>query len=217
LSVDEEIFTFTDEANAVSFQRNMAARVVTVDEPGFDPRLICGIDVAYDDITAYAAAAVWNVRTKTFVEQTCQKDLVGLRYIPGLLGYREGPILAKVVHSLRSTPDTFLVDGQGIAHPRKFGLACHFGMGIDRPTVGVAKSRLYGKVQNGRVLDPDGNQIGRVVSDSRGKKFYVSVGHRISLYTATRLVESCIVNGHPAPLRQAHLDCEKSKRNREEL
>jgi deoxyribonuclease V len=209
----DEIFQFTDQDHAVAFQRENASRVACIDDPDFKPRLICGIDVSYEGETAYAAAVVWDIKREIFVETVTKKGITPLKYIPGLLGFREGPILARISRMLRTTPDVFLVDGQGIAHPRRFGLACHFGLAIEKPTVGVAKSLLYGRVEDDTILDPAGDKIGTIISAASGKKFYVSVGHRLSLETASRIVSDCIVNGHPVPLRQAHLNSEESRRN----
>ncbi len=171
------------------------------------------MDAAYNGETAYAAAAVWDMESEKFVEKASARDKAETSYVPGLLGFREGPILFRISQRLRSSPDVFLVDGQGVAHPRRFGLACHFGVAVSKPTVGVAKSRLYGRTENGVIVDSDGVRIGRIVTASTGRKFYVSVGHRISLDSASRLVEACLVKGHPAPLRQAHLDSENLKRS----
>jgi len=89
-------------------------------------------------------------------------------------------------------------------------LACHVGLALDRPTIGVAKSRLYGKSDDSKILDPEGEVIGRILT-AQNRKFYVSVGHRISLETASDLVEKSLVNEHPSPLRQAHLESNRAK------
>lgn len=191
----------------------MSKRVVCADDPSFQPRFLCGIDVAYNGDNAYAAAIVWDSNEKVFVDKALRVDRAAVPYLPGLLGFREGPILLRVSQQLRARPDVFLVDGQGVAHPRRFGLACQFGIALGKTTIGVAKSRLYGKVERDLILDPEGEEIGRIVSDRQAKKFFVSVGHRISLSTASRMVQSCMVDGHPAPLRQAHLEAEMLKRS----
>ena len=191
----------------------MSESVICADDPSFEPRLVCGIDVAYNGDTAYAAAMVWDQIEKVFVEKALHVDRTVVPYLPGLLGFREGPILLRTSRQLRARPDVFLVDGQGMAHPRRFGLACQFGIAAEKPTIGVAKSRLYGRVEGDLILASEREEIGRVVSDRQAKKFFVSVGHRISLPTATRIVQNCMVNGHPTPLRQAHMDAEMLKRS----
>lgn len=208
--ISKEFFHFGDRDHATLLQRDLSRRVIRIDDPDFEPRLLCGIDVAYHEDTAFVVAVVWNVAKSEVVETVTMIDSVSTKYVPGFLGFREGPLLVKVAEKLRARPDVFLLDGQGFAHPRRFGLACHVGLALDKPTIGVAKSRLYGKSDHGKILDPEGEIIGRVVT-ADNRKFYVSVGHRISLETASDLVEKSIVNGHPSPLRQAHLESIRAK------
>ncbi len=133
-------------------------------------------------------------------------------YVPGFLGFREGPLLAGITTRLEIAPDVFLIDGHGLAHPRGFGVACHVGLALDKPTIGVAKSLLYGRIQKGEILAGEGNIIGRILTTRRGRKYYVSIGHRISLPTAFRIVRRSIVDGFSAPLRAAHLNSITFKR-----
>ncbi len=207
-----QIFRFVNQENAFMLQRDMAPKVDCVDDPGFNPRLVCGIDVSYDGDTGFVAAAVWDVERRLYLENITAKAKTSTRYVPGLLGFREGPLLAGISRKLQSRPDVFLVDGHGVAHPRRFGLACQFGIAIDHPTVGVAKSLLYGRPENGMVVDPQGNNIGGIITTTYGKRFYVSIGHRVSLETACRLVKDCILDGHPAPLRKAHIESQTLRR-----
>jgi len=144
------------------------------------------------------------------IETARMVDGVSTKYVPGFLGFREGPLLVKIAEKIRQKPDVILIDGQGVAHPRRFGLACHVGLALDSPTIGVAKSRLYGKSDDNKILDPEGRAIERILT-ARNRKFYVSIGHRISLETAANLVEKSITNGHPSPLRQAHLESIRTK------
>jgi len=208
--ISEEFFQFVDTYHAVSLQRDLSTRIKRIDDHDFEPRFLCGMDVAYDGDTAFAAAAVWDAANTKIVETATTVNSVLARYIPGFLGFREGPLLVRVAEKLQARPDVFIIDGQGVAHPRKFGLACHVGLALDKPTIGVAKSRLYGRSDQGKILDPEGEMIGRILT-AGNRKFYVSVGHRISLQTASDLVEKSIVNGHPSPLRQAHLESIRAK------
>jgi deoxyribonuclease V len=206
----EELFQFVDTDHAASLQRELSTRVKSIDDPNFEPRFLCGIDVAYDADTAFVAATIFDVANAEIIETATIVDNVSTKYIPGFLGFREGPLLVRITKKLRVRPDVFLIDGQGVAHPRKFGLACHVGLALDHPTIGVAKSRLYGKSDHSSILGPIGEEIGRILT-AGNRKFYVSVGHRISLETALDLVEKSIVNGHPSPLRQAHLESIRAK------
>lgn len=199
-----------DTDHAVSLQRDLSKHVKLIDDPGFHPRYFCGMDAAYDGDTAFVAAAVWDIEKMMIIETTSAVDNVSTKYVPGFLGFREGPLLVRIAERVRTRPDIFLIDGAGFAHPRKFGLACHVGLALDKPTIGVAKSRLYGRPDDSSMIDPEGKVIGRILTPGN-RKFYVSVGHRISLKTASDQVEKCMVNGHPAPLRQAHLESIRAK------
>jgi deoxyribonuclease V len=206
----EELFQFVDTTQAAALQRDLSTRVKCIDNPSIESRYICGIDAAYESDTAYVAASVWDMTNKETIETTTAVDSVSAKYVPGFLGFREGPLLVKIAEKIRQKPDVFLIDGQGVAHPRRFGLACHVGLALDRPTIGVAKSRLYGTANDSKILDHEGKVIGRILT-ARNRTFYVSVGHRISLETAANLVEKSVVNGHPSPLRQAHLESIRAK------
>jgi deoxyribonuclease V len=134
--------------------------------------------------------------------------------VPGLLSFRESPIVLEAFAKLKTRPDALMLDGHGYAHPRRFGLACHVGVWLDLPTLGCAKSRFIGshrepgKRPGGTAaLRDDGEVIGRVVRTKLGvKPVFVSVGHRIDLAGAVRLVlASCKGYRVPEPTRQAHL------------
>jgi deoxyribonuclease V len=168
------------------------------------------MDAAYQGDIAFVAASVYDVTNMEIIETATIVDRTSTRYVPGFLGFREGPLLVRVAKRIRQKPDVFLIDGQGVAHPRRFGLACHVGLALNRPTIGVAKSRLYGEADDSMILDPEGIVIGTILR-ARNRKFYVSIGHRISLETASELVEKSIINGHPSPLRQAHLESIRTK------
>ncbi len=206
----KNFFQFVDTDQAASLQRDLSIRVRSIDDPNFEPRFLCGIDVAYDGNTAFAAAANFDLANAEIIETAAVVDSVSTKYVPGFLGFREGPLLVRIAEKMETRPDVFLIDGQGVAHPRKFGLACHVGLALDKPTIGVAKSRLYGRSHDSKILDANGEVIGRILTTGN-RKFYVSVGHRISLATASDLVEKSIVNSHPSPLREAHLESIRAK------
>jgi deoxyribonuclease V len=209
--MSKRLFQFVDTNHAVSIQRRLSARVKSIDDPNFQPRFLCGVDVAYNGDTAFVAAAIFDMANAEIIETATIVDKVSTKYVPGFLGFREGPLLVRIVEKVRARPDVFLIDGQGVAHPRRFDLACHVGLALNKPTIGVAKSRLYGRTDESKILDPRGEVIGRIViADNR--KFYVSVGNRISLETASQLVEKSLVNGHPAPLRQTHFESIRAKK-----
>ena len=206
----EKLFQFVSTDRAASLQRDLSKRVKSIDDPHFEPRFLCGMDAAYEGDTAFVAASVWDLTKMKTVETATIVDTVSTKYVPGFLGFREGPLLVRISERIQRKPDVFLIDGQGVAHPRRFGLACHVGLALDRPTIGVAKSRLYGKSNDNKILDPEGEVIGRILT-AQNRKFYVSVGHRICLETASDIVEKSLVNGHPSPVRQAHLESNRAK------
>lgn len=177
-------------------------------------RLVAGTDLAFsfDQKSCIAGAVVWDVVEGAVVEQHIVRRPVRFPYIPGLLSFREAPAILAVLRKIKTNPDVFLFDGQGLAHPRRFGLACHVGILIDRPSIGCAKSRLTGDetepgARRGSVsaLDDDGECVGMVLrTRDRVKPIYVSVGHRVSLPTAVDVTMACCVGYRlPEPTRLA--------------
>lgn len=135
-------------------------------------------------------------------------------YIPGLLSFREVPILMEAWKTLKHVPDLILVDGQGIAHPRRFGLAAHLGVTLDIPAIGCAKSRLTGRFEEPGLKKGDwspltdkGETIGAVLrTKDKVSPMFISCGHRVSLPSAIKLVLECTTRYRmPEPTRQAHL------------
>ena len=133
-------------------------------------------------------------------------------YIPGLLAFREGPSVLRAIRSLRVRSYICLVDAHGLAHPRRFGLACFVGLALDRPTIGVAKSLLYGWVRGHQVFDKEGRQIAEIVSLPNSRRvIYVSVGHKISLRDAVKIVRRSLTQRGPVPISLAHEEVTKQK------
>jgi deoxyribonuclease V len=202
---------------AMAIQQRLAPLVE--DRPPLDGgriRLIAGVDVSSEKEHPLltAGVVVCNAMTYEIVEAVSAQCSVSFPYIPGLLSFRETPSLLQALRQLRSEPDVFLVDGQGIAHPRRFGIACHIGLLLDRPTIGVAKSILVGRHAE---LDPaagsrapllhGGQQIGSAVrTRDHASPIFVSVGHKVDLTSAVALVLRS-VRGYriPEPTRLAHL------------
>ena len=199
---------------AIAIQRELAGRVVNAGDPG-PVGLIAGVDVSAGRLGSRGRAAVvlLNYPDLALVEVARHEAEITFPYVPGLLSFREIPAILPAFEQLSRQPDLVIVDGQGIAHPRRLGVAAHLGLLIDRPTIGCAKSRLIGVHQ-----DPpdrpgtwtplfDGrNVIGNVVRTRAGvKPLYISVGHRIGLAEATEWVLRC-TRGYrlPEPIRAAH-------------
>ncbi|MGH7255935.1 MAG: deoxyribonuclease V [Nitrospirales bacterium] len=188
------------------------------------PTLIAGADLAFDKATDAAIACVVVLRFPALdpVETVVQRARCRFPYVPGLLSFREAPCLLQAFARLRQTPDVIFIDGHGYSHPRKFGLACHIGLLLDRPVIGCAKSLLAGTYREpGRakgsvsdILDRDGDVIGAVVRTRDGvNPVFVSVGHKVGLPTAVRLTLACAPRYRvPEPTRLADILAEQAKR-----
>ncbi len=172
-------------------------------------------DVAFspDGRELTAAWLVWDVRERAVREVATARRPVRFPYVPGLLSFREAPALLAAARRLVIEPDVFLLDGQGRAHPRRFGLACHVGVLLDRPAIGCGKTLLCGRYDEpghrfgaSTPLLDDGEIIGRAVRTRPGARaVYVSIGHRVELAGAVRAVLACCGGVRiPEPARLAH-------------
>jgi deoxyribonuclease V len=195
-------------------QRRLAAQVLH--EGGIiNPHYIAGLDVSISRArrAATGAVVVLEYPSLTIVEVSIVQGEVDFPYVPGLLSFREAPLVLKACKALETTPDLVLVDGQGIAHPRRIGLASHLGLFLDTPIVGCAKSRLCGShetpgVESGVYTElVDKQEVVGVAlrTKTRTKPVYVSVGHMIDLPTAVHWVLECCKGYRlPEPIRLAH-------------
>ena len=182
---------------------------------------VAGVDAGYRGDMAYAAVVVMKLADLELLEKAVAAKPVQFPYIPGLLSFREGPVILQALHKLKTPPDLLMIDGQGIAHPRRFGIASHIGVLLDTPTIGCAKSRLLGdykEPQRNRgsisLLTHGEETIGAAVRTRTDvKPLFVSIGHRMDLDAAIRAVlKSCRGYRLPEPLRRAdHLSRKKSK------
>lgn len=200
---------------ALDIQWRLAAQVSRTNEVGI-PRFIAGVDISADKGQGVATGAVVVLQYAELgvVETKVVNDKLNFPYIPGLLSFREAPLILAACQQLTITPDLILVDGQGIAHPRRMGLASHIGLLLNSPTIGCAKSLLCGIHQvpgtepgsYAEVVD-NGETIGAALRTKLGTNpIYVSIGHKIDLPTAIHWVMECC-RGYriPEPTRLAHL------------
>ncbi|MDP2919066.1 MAG: deoxyribonuclease V [Dehalococcoidia bacterium] len=199
---------------AVHLQEQLAPLVSAVEAPD-NFRLIAGVDVSVQRLRGEGTAAVvvLDYPGLELHEVKVVHGNVPFPYVPGLLSFRELPLVLQAFEQLTVTPELVLVDGQGLAHPRRFGIAAHLGLLLDVPTIGCAKSRLIGTyeepgVEAGSNSDlKDGDEVvGAVVRTRSGTKpVYVSIGHKVSLSQAIRwvLMSTCGFR-IPEPLRLAH-------------
>ena len=186
---------------AKKIQSQLRTKVIAEDK--FETvNYVAGVDVGFTNnyTISKAAVAVLSYPALELVEKAVACIPTAFPYIPGYLSFREIPAILPALEQLKITPDLILCDGQGYAHPRRFGLACHLGVLLDIPTIGVAKSLLIGKHEE---LPPEkgqwqplldrGETIGAVLrSRTNVKPIYVSIGHRISLPTAIDYVMGCL-------------------------
>ncbi|MFN7106062.1 MAG: endonuclease V [Pyrobaculum sp.] len=193
---------------AKEIQRRLAERVEYT--PLRHVETVVGLDVAYAGGLAYGAAVVVRLEDLKAVETATSINKAVIPYVPTYLAFRELTPMLRTYFKLATRPDVILVDGHGVAHPRRFGIASHIGVVLKKPTVGVAKSRLYGIERENSLIDELGEEIGRVIYC--GGKRYVSVGSYITLKDAVELVKSLCVKGDVLPLRLAHELSQKAKR-----
>ncbi|MFB2923494.1 MULTISPECIES: deoxyribonuclease V [Aerosakkonema] len=185
---------------AIPIQQELAKEVITSDELA-TVQYVAGVDAGFQDSGSITRAAVVVL---SFPDLQLQEQAIAYRpttfpYVPGFLSFREVPTVLDALEKLTITPDLILCDGQGIAHPRRFGIACHLGLLIDIPTIGVAKSLLVGKheelpLERGawKPLLHRRETIGAALRTRMGvKPVYVSSGHRVSLLTAIDYVMRC--------------------------
>jgi deoxyribonuclease V len=190
---------------AIALQKKLSKRVKKTSFLPSRLKRIGGLDVAYFDDRAIGSCAIVDCETLKTLETITVLTKVTTPYMPGFLAFREAPIMVKTAKRLNLKPDVYLVDGQGIAHPRRFGLASHVGVLLDSPTIGVAKSRLYGEIEGGVLYGEERDVLGALFATKRsGKTLYISIGHKISLEDALRIVSRCTINSGPEPLRVAH-------------
>ena len=204
----------TDAAHAIALQKELRALVSTVDDLGA-VNTVAGLDVGPPSSAglirgAVAALAFPDLRT---ADQAVAYRVPSLPYVPGLLSFREVPALLAALQKLCVQPDLLLCDGQGLAHPRRFGIACHLGVLTGIPSIGVAKSLLVGEhapvpAKRGawRPLRHKGEIVGAALRTRAGRApVYVSIGHRVSLETAIRYTLACTPRFRlPETTRAAH-------------
>ena len=209
---------------AIALQKRLASLVVLKPLPE-RINLVAGGDVGYSCRykTAVAALATYTYPKLEFKELVQFSDEIAYPYMPGLLSFRELPLLLKTFQLLEEQPDVVLCDGQGVAHPRRFGLASHLGLWLDLSTVGCAKTRLVGthgrvglKKGQYRSLKHRHDEVGVVLrTRTKVRPLYVSPGHLADVRSSRRLVMGCCSKYRvPEPIRQAHLAVQRAVRGK---
>ncbi|MEP6901397.1 MAG: deoxyribonuclease V [Actinomycetota bacterium] len=187
---------------AIELQKQLAYEVIREDSFAAPVTTVAGIDLGYDRQTdlSRAVAVVLKFPELELIESAEAILPIQFPYVPGLLSFRETPVAIKALEKLKNAPDLILCDGQGIAHPRRFGIACHIGLFTGVPSIGVAKSLLIGKY--GALDETRGStaplihyneEVGVALrTKNKVQPVYVSVGHKISLETAANYVLQCV-------------------------
>jgi deoxyribonuclease V len=199
---------------AIALQKELRHEVVSDRPIDLDAvRLVAGVDVSVRDGQSQAAVVVLAYPDFQPVETVLAQRPTPFPYIPGLLSFREGPVLEEALERLQSEPDAFLFDGMGIAHPRRIGIASHMGLWLDRPTIGCGKTLLCGRYRNlgdekgsAAPLVDRGETIGVALRTRTAKNpMFISPGHLADLSSSAALVLRCSPKYRlPEPIRMAH-------------
>lgn len=200
-------------------QEKIAGNVVL--EDGFKSvERVCGFDLAYEGSKAICAFAVVDCEELDILEKGTIIRETEFPYIPGYLTYREFPPIRDAFREVKSDVDVLLVDGHGFLHPRRAGLACHVGVKLEKPTIGVAKSLLLGSIEgelsspgDSELVTENGDVLGYALRSSTSKKpIYISPGHLVSFESSLQVTKSLCKDRIPEPLKVAHAEASSSKR-----
>lgn len=199
---------------AIALQKELRREVVSDRPIDLDAvRLVAGVDVSVKENQSQAAVVVATYPDFQVVETVLARRPTPFPYIPGLLSFREGPVLEEAFARLQAEPDVFLFDGMGIAHPRRIGIASHMGLWLERPTIGCGKTLLTGRYRDlgeekgsAAPLVDKGETIGLALRTRTARNpMFVSPGHRADIPTAAELVLRCSPKYRlPEPIRLAH-------------
>jgi len=192
------------KSKAILLQKKLALKVISKNILPKKIKRVCGVDVSYRNDFAYCSAVILDKNNISVIESKNSKLKSTVKYIPGLFMLKESKPILETLKKLEKSFDILLVDGNGLLHPRQCGLACYIGLKLDKPVIGVAKSLLCGKVRSDSKVEYKGKVLGYEIKQNK-KKLYVSVGHKISLNTAVKIIKELIVKGnwYPEPLRIA--------------
>ena len=202
-----------DKTQAINLQKELAKKVISKNRLPSKIKTICGVDVSYKDNKAYCSAVILDKKSLSIIELKNSSCTVSTSYIPGLFMLKEAKPILLTIKKLRENFDILLVDGHGVLHPRNCGLACYVGLKLDKPVIGIAKKLLCGEIQHDSKITLDGKILGYQIINK--KTIYVSVGHKISLYTAKKIVKEIIRddNWYPEPLRIADQNSKRFRKS----
>ncbi len=198
-------------------QRKIAQDVVLKDKVKFDNiKTIGGFSIAYEKEAAVCAAVVFDFKTFEIIDKTIVITTPAMPYVSGFLSFREGPAIVEAYEKLSLKPDVILIEGHGILHPLKAGLACYVGVSLKVPTIGLAKSLLAGHMKDSKIYIGDIARGEAVRTKEHAKPLFVSAGSNISTNTALQVVQSCIKQPHKLP-EPLHIASRLAKAERDKL
>ncbi len=180
-------------------------------------KYVAGVDAAYSKGLMYGAAVLLGYRTGYKICESIVVKKPAIPYVPGFLAFREAPAYISALHRLCREPDVIVVDGHGLSHPRGLGIATHIGLVLDKPSIGVAKKRLYGEeimISGDTYIKAHDKIVGKIIIH-RGKKLYISIGYKIKLESAIKIIEKMLKPQYKLPLPTALADQLSKKKARE--
>ena len=191
-----------DVFKAKELQIYLSKKVLLKDNYSVINKIAC-VDASYSKDTVFAIAALFDYPSSRMLKYVVVKDIVNIPYVPGLLAFREAPFYIKALKRLGlNNIDLILVDGHGIAHPRRLGIAAHIGVVLSKPTIGIAKKKLYGEIRtiNNKkyIIDPITNEKLGIVLSIRRRDIFISPGNMISIESAYNIVKK-LIKGHSLP------------------
>jgi len=199
---------------AIKLQYDLTKRIILKKVFPKELKIIAGVDVSVKNNTSKAAIVILSYPEFEILETVTHTEKTSFPYIPGLLSFREGPVILECVRKLKIEPDVFVFDGQGLAHPRKIGLASHIGIFLERPCIGSAKTHLYGEYSSpgtkkgdfSLLIAKDGDPVGAALRTRDNiKPIFVSPGHLIDIDSSVNIILSCSPKYKlPEPIRVAH-------------
>lgn len=192
-----------DTAKLLQISLSKLVRIEPLDLSSIDA--VAGVDIGYKGSSAVGVAVAYSIKKRTELCHVAVAGTVHVPYIPGLLAFREAPLMILAIRELSARciePDVVMVNGHGLAHPRKMGIASHIGVVLDKPSIGVAKRHLYGSISvdeaGRRTIVVDGAVVGYVL-EGEGVEIYVSIGNRVTAQDARLLVEALWDRSKPLP------------------
>ena len=202
------------DVNKFKEEQLRLAKKVLIKDDFEEIKLVGGVDQSFIGNKVISAFVVCDYKTMDVVEKKYAVVETSFPYIPGYLSYREAPAVVEAYLKLENKPDIILVEAHGIAHPRKFGMASHLGLFLDKPAIGVAKNLLAGEIKDEKIVIRDKTVGLELITKEHARPLLVSPGHKISLKTSLDVLKNCLRTPHklPEPLHLAHIYSNKIRK-----